>query len=102
MSFKSAMAAPLMALASTFALMGCAGDECAKAADRFEECIPAGPGTTSGAPDTAPTCEGLRECQSLCINETDCATLKAVFAGSDSPATNEYKDCVAKCNSMAR
>jgi len=111
MSFKSAMAAAtLTALASMFTVIGCGGDECVKAADHLDECVPfgssnttTGSGTTTGDTglETGGSCDGLKLCLSQCVNEAGCPTLKAMSSGNDDPGLKAYLDCLDKCNTMA-
>jgi hypothetical protein len=103
MSLKFALStSTLMALAGIFSVIGCGGDECVKAADRWAECIPLSPGAPNDGPDTTQQCADVNLCWSTCINSYgDCETLKKSLT-ADPPVDSDYMKCVNDCNTMVQ
>lgn len=63
----------ILALASAFAVVGCAGDDCTRATDHMAQCATAPAASGSSNPPSATlACSGAFLCKSQCANEHTC------------------------------
>ena len=95
---KKLMILAVVASASiAMAVAGCGGNDCEKAGDIFLACVSDADTTTTTG--TAPACEGIALCGSLCVIASEAIICDLADPDVDADALKTYNDCTADCAS---